>query len=351
MKPAVLPPNVMRRMYRGGGLLAAFRGIERLAERAPEDWVGSTVPVRGEQELGQARLADDTPLVQLLQQDPIGLLGPVHVRQYGPDPRILVKLFDADERLPVHCHPSRAFARQFMGSEFGKTEASVVIATRQGKGKLFFGFRREVDEAALEALVADQDSDGLLALLNEVELEAGDCVYAPGGTPHALDAGALVLEIQEPTDLSILLEWKGFDIDVESTRRGRSLHELLRGVDRSAWSPGRIATVTHRSAATPSEKGSQVSLLPAAANHFFGLEEVDARSPVGLKPGFSIFIVTVGAGAMTWEADVDEELQLHAGEAIMIPFSAGASEIRGVKGLRCLPPSRDPELNLSSKEQ
>ena len=38
------------------------------------------------------------------------------------------------------------------------------------------------------------------------------CVV-PASTPHCIDAGVFVVELQEPTDFSVLLEWDGFDVD------------------------------------------------------------------------------------------------------------------------------------------
>ena len=52
----------------------------------------------------------------------------------GSTTGLLVKLLDARERLPVHCHPTRQFARDVLGSPFGKAEAWIVVATRQVPG-------------------------------------------------------------------------------------------------------------------------------------------------------------------------------------------------------------------------
>ncbi len=38
------------------------------------------------------------------------------------------------------------------------------------------------------------------------------CLCQPGWS-HAIESGIFVLELQEPTDLSILLEWDGFAVD------------------------------------------------------------------------------------------------------------------------------------------
>ena len=38
----------------------------------------------------------------------------------------------------------------------------------------------------------------------------GDRVFVPAGLPHAIGDGILLVELQEPSDLSVLLEWTGF---------------------------------------------------------------------------------------------------------------------------------------------
>ena len=54
-------------------------------------------------------------------------LGAAHVARFGADPALLVKLLDAGQRLPVHCHPSDEFAAAHFGSRYGKTEAWIVV--------------------------------------------------------------------------------------------------------------------------------------------------------------------------------------------------------------------------------
>src|SRR3712207_7675257 len=38
----------------------------------------------------------------------------------------------------------------------------------------------------------------------------GDAIFVPAGTPHAIGDGVLIVELQEPSDMSVLLEWEGF---------------------------------------------------------------------------------------------------------------------------------------------
>jgi mannose-6-phosphate isomerase class I len=110
VRPLVLGPNQPRRFYRGGGAIARFRGLEQTGEYMPEDWVGSATSVFGDASAGLTRL-DGTTLRDALAADPDAFFGRPHGERHGGDPGLLVKLLDAGERLPVHCHPDRAFAR------------------------------------------------------------------------------------------------------------------------------------------------------------------------------------------------------------------------------------------------
>jgi hypothetical protein len=154
-----------------------------------------------------------------LSCDPCGgdrpgrFLGRDHAEAYGDSPALLVKLLHAGERLPVHCHPDRDFARRHLDCPWGKTEAWVVADTEGPDPVVHLGFREAMDPGRLAELVAGQQVEPLLASLNTVPVAAGDTVLVPAGLPHAIGQGVLLAELQEPTDLSVLLEWEDFAID------------------------------------------------------------------------------------------------------------------------------------------
>jgi mannose-6-phosphate isomerase len=231
LKPLRLPANQLPRFFRGGQQIARFRGLPPQAEDAPEDWVGATNTVRGEVELGLSRLDDGRLLRDAIDADPEGFLGPGR-----SEPRLLVKLLDAGERLPVHVHPDREFAREHLASRYGKTEAWVIVQTGDAS-TVWLGFRDGIDQAALELWVGAQDVPAMLAAMNRVSVTPGDVVYVPAGVPHAIGAGILLVELQEPSDLSILLEWEGFAIDGRRDGHlGLGFPTALRAVDRSSAS-------------------------------------------------------------------------------------------------------------------
>ena len=118
--------------------------------------------------------------------------------RFGPDPSLLVKLLDAGQRLPVHFHPGRAFARDALGLTHGKTEAWVIVEADPGAA-VHVGFSRPVAPDEVRDWMRAQDSTAMLAAMHEIPVEAGDAVFVPAGTSHAIGAGILLVELQEPT--------------------------------------------------------------------------------------------------------------------------------------------------------
>jgi mannose-6-phosphate isomerase len=321
----VLPPNSVPRFYRGGAAIAALRGIEIAAERAPEEWVGSTTAVFGEQELGLSRLPDGQLLRDALAADPVGFLGPDHAGQSGADPRLLVKLLDAGERLPVHVHPDGAFARERLSSPYGKTEAWIVIATAGAAAAMHVGFREDVSAETLERWVRDQDAAAMLDALNVVEVREGDVLFVPAGTPHAIGDGVLIVELQEPSDLSILLEWRGFASGEDEASLGLGWDVALRCVNRSGTDPDRL-------------RGRH---LPAEADGFFRAERIEASPSAELDRGFAILVLTEGAAEL--HSEDGEPLRVGRGDTVLVPWSAGAWRLDGrAAAVACRPPVAAP---------
>ena len=203
------------RTYRGGKLIDELHGISPARDsHFPEDWIISTVRAinAGREDVvkGLNRLADsDATLRDYIAADPAAALGAAHAARHGESPGVLVKLIDAAERLGVQCHPDRAKARELFGSPFGKTECWHIVGGREIDGEkpcVYMGFREGVDEAAWRDVFERQDIPAMLAMLHRIEAKPGDTFFIEGGTPHAIGAGCLLVEIQEPTDYTFRTE-------------------------------------------------------------------------------------------------------------------------------------------------
>ena len=335
--PLKLGPNLLQRFFAGGPKIAAFRGLAEIGDHQSEDWIGSAATARNQEEIGLSRLPDGSRLRDALRDDPEGFLGPEHAATLGAEPGLLVKLLDAGERLFVHAHPDKAFVREHLGLPFGKTEAWYVLDAEQGS-QLHLGFREEVSRAELDRLVGEQNPGELLGLLNAFDVQAGDALFVPAGVPHAIGAGLLIVEVQEPTDHSVILEWAGYPVDAPTVGHLTLGYETALGaIDRSAWDAGRLARLR---AAPPS--GERSRLLPTAADPFFRLERLAPARPLLLAPSFSILIVTRGHGRL--EGRVGGPLPVARGDTLLVPFGAGAVTLDGdVEAVRCLPPETTPK--------
>lgn len=331
MRPMVLPPNGIERFYRGGPAIAALRGTEALGERVPEDWVGSTTTVFGEEELGLSRLPGGKLLRDEIAADPAGFLGADHASRRGADPALLVKLLDAGERLPVHVHPDGAFAQTVLRVPYGKTEAWIVIDATAPEATVHIGFREDVSPETLERWVEEQDGPALLSALNPCRVQPGDTLFVPAGVPHAIGEGLLIVELQEPSDLSVLLEWEGFGIDdPHEASLGLGWEAALECVDRSAREPDALRG--------PLPQEPVASLLPKEADPFFRAERIAPAPEAELEPGFAVLVVLEGDGAL--EAEDGGSLELRRGQTVLVPHAAGACRASGdVVLIACRPPA------------
>lgn len=331
MRPLVLPQNGVPRFYRGGPAIAALRGTEPPAERVPEDWIGSTTTVFGEDELGLSRLPGGELLRDAIAADPAGYLGTDHAAERGADPALLVKLLDAGQRLPVHVHPDRQFARAALGAPYGKTEAWIVVGTTGPGVGVHVGFRDDVQPETLQRWVHEQDHDALLRALNPVAVEPGDAIFVPAGVPHAIAEGLLIVELQEPSDLSVLLEWRGFGIeDARAASLGLGWDSALACVDRS-----RRDTTSLRG---PRPDGQVARLLPPEADRFFRAERVAPAPQAEIERGFAVLVVIDGSGSL--EADKGGSIALQRGDTLLLPHAAGPCSVTGeVVLIACRPPA------------
>ncbi|PCE15417.1 carbohydrate kinase [Microbacterium sp. SZ1] len=312
-RPVILPSNrPAERFYRGGARISAFRGESGSAPREPEDWIGSTTTVNGEPELGLTRLPDGRLLRDAVQADPVEWLGEEHVRRWGADTRLLVKLLDAGQRLPVHAHPHDDFAASHLGRAHGKAEAWYILRG----GTVHVGLRRDVGAAELADLVERQDVEALLGLLHAVDVGPGDVVWVPPGELHAIGEGVLLLELQQPEDLSILLEWEGFAIDGPALGHlGLGFDVALDAVNRRSRSADEVRTLVGAAPASG-------SVFPSDAGRYFRLERMPVDGEAVIEEGFSIAVVA--SGALTVGSDA-----VGAGSTLVVPHGAGAINVIG----------------------
>jgi mannose-6-phosphate isomerase len=130
---------------------------------------------------------------------------------------LLVKLIDAVDNLSIQVHPDDTAAQS--RDRLGKTEAWHVLAAAPG-AVLYLGLRPGV--SLTEFAEACRWGNGeAAAYLRQVEAIPGTTLLIPAGTVHALGAGILVYEVQQPSDVTYRLDDWG---RVDAAGQRRELH-------------------------------------------------------------------------------------------------------------------------------
>lgn len=312
------------RFYRGGSRIAAFRGERGAAasgDHVPEDWIASVTAQAGESTVGLTTMpATSTAGARLLRDaiaaDPLGWLGPAHVAAFGIDPLLLVKLLDPGQRLPVHAHPDDAWAADHLRRAHGKAEAWCVLEP----GEVFLGLREPITPVRLLELVESQDTEPLLALLHRREVSGGDTVFVPPGVLHAIGEGVVLAEVQQPEDLSILVEWRGFDLDgATAGHLGLGFPVAIGALELTGRSDAEVDALITAGV-------SNGSLLPAEAAPYFRAERYSFSGSQRLDKGYAVVIVTEGALDLSF---VGRRLAITAGDTVLVPYAAGPLELTG----------------------
>jgi mannose-6-phosphate isomerase len=193
--------------------------------------IGLTLP-EGEK-IGEARLTADGAVVSAgigqgftlgemvatNAEGRLGSLGMAAVRGASTFP-LLVKLIDASENLSIQVHPDDDGAAAL--NKLGKTEAWHVLSA-EADGALYLGLQEHIDTALFmeHARLLDGTS---AADLRRLDARQGQTWMIPAGTVHALGAGVMVYEIQQPSDVTFRLDDWG-RVDAEGNPREMHLTE------------------------------------------------------------------------------------------------------------------------------
>jgi len=137
---------------------------------------------------------------------------------------ILVKWLDCRERLSLQVHPPAAKAAALGGEP--KTENWYLAAAAPG-ATLIVGLRQGVTRDRFEQAL---DAGTLETCVHRFPVAAGDSILVRSGTVHAIDAGNLILEIQQNSDTTYrVYDWGrvGLDGKPRSLHRREALESIL----------------------------------------------------------------------------------------------------------------------------
>ncbi len=252
-------------------------------------------------------------LGQLLLRHPRELFGAGHEQPHFP---LLFKFLDAHQSLSVQVHPNDRQAAQLTPPDLGKTEAWVVLHADPGS-LIYAGLKTGVDRSALTAAI---DAGETESCLHRFAPQAGDCVFIPAGTIHALGAGLVIAETQQSSDTTFrLFDWNRVGKDGQP----RPLHidaalDVI-DFDRGPVTPQQPEAVDR----------DHVERLVACDK--FVLDRWKLTSPQTWGGDGRFHIMAVVSGQITVQRDAEDQ-PLHKGQTLLLPAAAGGVQLRPVGG-------------------
>lgn len=216
----------------------------------------------------------------------------------------LIKFLDCHDWLSVQVHPDTQVVKRLRPGEGSKTEAWFILRAKAGS-RVYAGLKEGVEREDMRTAVAKGTTH---ELLHAFEPRAGDCIFLPAGTVHAVGGGVLMAEIQETSDVTFrLFDWNR----VDAQGKGRALH-----IDESFasihWDQGPV---------TPAHVANSDQSL--VRSPFFDLDyrSFDAPATFG---GDAMHTLIVVAGRGKW----DDGRSVETGQSWVLPAAMPAQTLR-----------------------
>src|SRR5690554_4370369 len=133
----------------------------------------------------------------------------------GKEFPLLTKIIDANDVLSVQVHPDDAYAKAY-ANDLGKTECWYVLKA-EPNATIILGHTAQTKHE-FEQMIDQRRWDELLVYK---EVKAGDFIYVPAGTLHAIGKGIVILETMQSSDTT----YRVYDFDrQEKDGSYRELH-------------------------------------------------------------------------------------------------------------------------------
>jgi mannose-6-phosphate isomerase len=353
-RPLPLAYHPLYRFYEGGSLTRAFRGLAgRPDDWWSEDWVGSCTRANNDDPDGRPQglsLIDLPSVGPIALKDVVGALpeemvGARFADRHGPITGVLVKLLSPAGQVPLHAHPTRAWARQHLGSPFGKTEGWILLGTPGDGGEPAYagiGFTGDINRDWFADAVRRHDNRAIRGTLHRTDVHPGEVYVAHAGVPHYLGPRISFIEIQEPSDHIVIPETAGND-DAGATM-GLGWDLALDMIDYAGTDAGRtFARARQQPRVLRISHGSrEVRLLHDDVLPFFDATALEVTDEIEVSDGrFSIAVVVSGDGSI--EGDFGGQ-PVRRGETFALPASLPIrvrARREPVRVVRCLGPAVD----------
>ena len=333
-KPIFFKQNRVRRIYTGGKLFSQFFGDNSEDGFFPEEWVCSTTKALNEgstdEKEGVSITENGEYFDDLLEFNRYEMIG--ERKEFG----VLVKILDSAIRLPVQAHPDKEFSKIYFNSNHGKAESWVILETREN-ACIYFGFKEKISTEEFENAL-NSGEEALTPLLNRIPVKPGDVFYIPAKAVHAIGAGCLLLETQEPTDFTIQPEKTCGDYVLSDNEKyiGLKKEDAFKCFDMDLVGDKAI----NLSRKIPKLNNNKESLITQNDTPWFSVNRYKLCNEKSEKLiGPAVYVATSGNGKIEGK---DFIRNIKKGDYFFIPFAASSEynlvSDKNLDVVQCLPP-------------
>ncbi len=313
---------ILKSLIWGGEKIAPYKGIATDRCAIGECWELSGLA--GDESVVAEGDDRGMQLSALIDRDGAKLVGERNYARFGNEFPLLVKLIDAAKDLSIQVHPNDSLAKACHNCH-GKSEMWYVVGS-DSRARLRLGFNRPVSPEAYEEAVEAGTIEELLA---EYTIQEGDVFHIPAGRIHTIGAGAMLVEIQQTSDITYRIYDYG---RLGCDGKPRELHTELakKALDFSVQTDCRIGY----------EKQSNHPMRLVTSEHFT-TDLLDLTTPYCLdlaqRDSFVVAICTEGEGTLT--DDKGQTLPIRRGETVLIPAATAT--------VHCTPATERMKLLMS----
>jgi mannose-6-phosphate isomerase len=242
-------------------------------------------------------------LVELIQTYKGDLVGTKIYEKFGDEFPLLIKFIDANADLSIQVHPDDKLAKERHDS-FGKTEMWYVFQADEGTS-LISGFNQPLSK---EEYLEKFNNGALSAILNRIEVNAGDVFFIPAGRVHTIGKGCLLAEIQQTSDITYRIY--DFDrVDDHGNRRELHVEEALDAIDYKYYDEYKV---TYKD-----QENRPVELVSCP---YFTTQKIAASETIKRNysqlDSFIIYICFDGALNLEYEGGT---VEVKKGDAVLLP--------------------------------
>ncbi|HEY4248595.1 MAG TPA: type I phosphomannose isomerase catalytic subunit [Lacunisphaera sp.] len=242
-------------------------------------------------------------LRQMIEEKSAEIMGPSWPKDRSFP--ILVKWLDCRDRLSVQVHPPAAIAAKLGGEPktenwyFGKTDPGAAV---------YAGLKAGVTKESFEKAIASGTVD---QCLDRLPVKDGDSLLIHSGIMHAIDAGNVILEIQQNSDTTYrVYDWGRVGLD----GKPRTLHvrESLESLAANTAPAPRLLR---------SEKPSEV--LVRSREFILRRERLKAGGKLTFATGDQARVLSVVEGTLVNEKNPGQSVGF--GGNVLLPYGGGFS--------------------------